>query len=143
MRSSSCLVWLSLFATETMPACLPAARLGAPAKQLQQRPPPDLPYNCKYDVDISQEDEGPVPDDPFGRRTFSVEIMNTSVSGKVLSNVTVSRAVDPRPNDFRHISESECLVNDGDPMTSAQTMVMFKYQSEAGQYPFAVTSASC
>jgi hypothetical protein len=94
-------------------------------------------------VDISQEDEGPVPDDPFGRRTFSVEIMNTSASGKVLSNVTVSRAVDPRPNDFRHISESECLVNDGDPMTSAQTMVMFKYQSEAGQYPLAVTSASC
>jgi len=102
-------------------------------------------------VQIRQQDEGPVPGDHFGRRTFSVEISNTSVDGMVLSNVTVScagigddfRDVMPRDNDFRRISESECLVNNGDQMTMNQPIVMFTYQSEAGQYPFAVTSASC
>ncbi|PUZ42093.1 hypothetical protein GQ55_9G556800 [Panicum hallii var. hallii] len=129
-----------------------AAGLGgsspSPARQLQQRQPPDLPHFCEGDVEFIQDDEGPVPGDQFGLRTFRVEIINKSAPGRVLSNVRVSCAgfhgiglIVLPPGDFRRISERECLVNDGGQVTPAQSVV-FLYESHS-RYPFEVTSAAC
>ncbi|RLN40042.1 hypothetical protein C2845_PM01G08050 [Panicum miliaceum] len=135
-----------------------AAGLGddpspSPAKQLQQRQPPDLPHFCEGDVEFIEDDEGPVPGDQSGLRTFRVEIINKSAPARVLSNVRVSCTgfdgvaliVAPPPptppGDFRRISESECLVNGGGQVTPAQSVV-FQYESHS-RYPFQVASASC
>ncbi|KAG2553632.1 hypothetical protein PVAP13_9KG358826 [Panicum virgatum] len=111
-----------------------AAGLGAQAKQLQQRQPQDLPHFCEGDVEFITDDEGPVPGDQSGLRTFSVEIVNKSDPARVLSNVHVSCAgfeglglvVFP-PSNFKLISERECLVNDGGQLNPAQSVV-FQYE---------------
>ena len=145
MRSSSCLglaclddgfPYLRL--KQCLPPCLPAAGLGAQAKQLQQRQPQDLPHFCEGDVEFIEDDEGPVPGDQSGLRTFQVEIVNKSVPDRVLSNVHVSCAgfdgvglvVFPT-GDFGRISERECLVNDGGQLTPAQSVV-FQYERGSG-----------
>jgi len=100
--------------------------LGAPARKLQQRQPQDLLHFCEGDVEFIEDDEGPVPGDQSGLRTFQVEIVNKSVPDRVLSNVHVYCAgfdgvglVVLPPSDFRRISEGECLVNDGGQLTPA------------------------
>ena len=128
--------------------CLLPAGLGAPARKLQQRQPQDLLHFCEGDVEFIEDDEGPVPGDQSGLRTFRVEIVNKSDLARVLSNVHVSCAgfdgvglVVLPPSDFRRISEGECLVNDGGQLTPAQS-VMFQYERHS-RYPFRVTSAAC
>ncbi|KAG2542383.1 TPD1 protein homolog 1B-like [Panicum virgatum] len=122
--------------------------LGAPARKLQQRQPQDLLHFCEGDVEFIEDDEGPVPGDQSGLRTFQVEIVNKSVPDRVLSNVHVYCAgfdgvdlVVLPPSDFRRISEGECLVNDGGQLIPAQS-VMFQYERHS-RYPFRVTSAAC
>ncbi|KAH6831534.1 tapetum determinant protein [Perilla frutescens var. hirtella] len=97
----------------------------------------------KSDIVISQGATEPLPN---GIPTYTVEIMNTCVSGCDITAIHLScgwfssaRLVNPHV--FKRLRVGDCLVNDGKPLLNGRTL-SFKY-ANTFRYPLSVSSVSC
>ncbi|KAL1541789.1 Protein TAPETUM DETERMINANT 1 [Salvia divinorum] len=97
----------------------------------------------KSDVVIIQ---GATPPLPNGIPTYTVEIINTCVSGCDISAVHLScgwfssaRLVNPRV--FKRLRFDDCLLNDGKPLRYGRTL-SFKY-ANTFRYALSVSSVTC
>lgn len=97
----------------------------------------------KDDIVIFQGQTAPLPD---GIPAYSVQILNSGVSGCSISNIHVScgwfssvRLINP--SVFKRIDYGDCLVNDGEPLGPGQTLY-FQY-ANSFRYPLSVSSVVC
>ncbi|KAI5432756.1 hypothetical protein KIW84_020165 [Lathyrus oleraceus] len=103
-----------------------------------------LDENCgKSTVQINQS---PTDPPPSGIPTYTVEIVNTCVTDCAISNIHVacgmfSSATLINPNIFMRLSENDCLVNGGNPISSGG-VISFKY-ANTFSYPLSVFSVVC
>lgn len=103
-----------------------------------------LDENCgKSTIQINQSPTDPLPS---GIPTYTVEIVNTCVTDCAISNIHVacgmfSSATLINPNIFMRLSENDCLVNGGNPISSGG-VISFKY-ANTFSYPLSVSSVVC
>ncbi len=97
----------------------------------------------KQDIAIFQ---GPTVPLPNGIPSYTVEILNTCVSGCSIADIHVNcgwfssaRLVNPRV--FRRVFYNDCLVNDGEPLPPGQTLA-FEY-ANTFPYRLSVSSVVC
>ncbi|XP_057804854.1 protein TAPETUM DETERMINANT 1-like [Salvia miltiorrhiza] len=100
--------------------------------------------NCsKSDIVISQGATEPLPN---GIPTYTVEIINTCISGCDISAIHLScgwfssaRLVNPHV--FKRLRFDDCLLNDGKPLRNGRTL-SFQY-ANTFRYALSVSSVSC
>ncbi|KAF3326750.1 TPD1 protein [Carex littledalei] len=97
----------------------------------------------KDDVMVYQGATAPLPN---GIPTYTVQILNTCMSGCVVSNIHLScgwfssaRLINP--SVFRRLRYDDCLVNNGGPLSPGQSL-SFQY-ANTYQYQLDVSSVVC
>ncbi|XP_024160915.1 TPD1 protein homolog 1A isoform X1 [Rosa chinensis] len=97
----------------------------------------------KDDITIFQGETAPLPS---GIPAYTVQILNTCVSGCSISDIHINcgwfssaRLVNPKV--FRRMDYNDCLVNDGQPLGPGQTL-SFQY-ANSFRYPLSVSSVAC
>ncbi|KAJ4796670.1 Protein tapetum determinant 1 [Rhynchospora pubera] len=168
-RSGSCSVWLAqalylVFVLSFIIHGIVAEVIESPTQQVTSRKliasngadgnsikEKSIKRTARIGIDTCSKDDvviyqGATTPLPSGIPTYTVQILNTCMSGCAVSDIHLScgwfssaRLINPTV--FRRLRYDDCLVNDGGPLGSGQS-ISFEY-ANTYQYPLDVSSVVC